>query len=113
MSQLSEMSSPIAPMILHASDPEFSRLYPYGANVHDRFGRRLPQVVWCNPLTGEVDRVWITRNPLLLLPSLLGLRLKPRSFMGWYEYQVSHRHGFWPAPLTITPRTCDEAARGC
>lgn len=41
-------------MMLNANDPEFSALYPHGAIVRDRWGRRIPGVIACDPETGEV-----------------------------------------------------------
>lgn len=41
-------------MMLNANDPEFSARYPHGAIVRDRWGRRIPGVIACDPETGEV-----------------------------------------------------------
>ena len=56
-------------MMLNANDPEFSARYPYGAIVRDRWGRRIPVVIACDPETGEVisyDGTWLTGEWLWL-----------------------------------------------
>ena len=83
------------PMI-DASDPTFLQLYPNGAIVRDRLGRRLTGVEACCPETGEVI-------------SVVGLDNKsPRGerheLLPAVEGQLQRRRQFYPAPLTIEPR---------
>ncbi len=63
--------------MLDANDPAFQQQYPNGATVYDRTGRRIANVIACNPETGEV----ITFD----------------------SSQLTRACGFWPAPLTIEP----------
>jgi hypothetical protein len=107
------------PMI-DASDPTFFQLYPNGTIVYDRTGRRIDNVIACNPETGEVityDTSGLTQALLRLVqlnsPKAWRLRLQGAR-LSWQEgsygvfnksdYQLLRRHGFWPAPLKIEPR---------
>jgi hypothetical protein len=88
--------------MLAATDPAFGQLYPFGAIVHDATGRELRQVFACNPLTGEVV-MWDGR------PSPWNWLIHgTRKFRRWEYWRwlmhggIARRHGFWPAPLTIT-----------
>jgi hypothetical protein len=82
--------------------PEFRQLYPRGAVVRDRLGRRLENVHAYNPDTGEV--IMVDWRPTLW--QRLTSRLRRSSRWNWLTLRshIPTRHGFWPAPLTITPR---------
>jgi hypothetical protein len=95
-------------MMLDANDLNFAARYPYGAIVRDRWGRRIPGVIACNPETGEVITYgmgWVAhawhgflwsgpkRGPLTWR---FGQRLLPAG-----GRLLDRRHGFWPAPLAI------------
>jgi hypothetical protein len=87
--------------------PEFRQLYPRGGKVFDARGREIHHVSACNPETGEVvtrDMSWIARAWIRLLWTRTDYRhpLRPLYQPGW-TYFIT-RHGFWPAPLSITPQ---------
>jgi len=91
--------------MLAAGSPAFQQLYPFGATVHDRHGRRLEAVLACDPLTGEVVMMYDDRPPVWSR-----LICGARRFWRW-DYWRWHicgglptRHGFWPAPLHIVPK---------
>jgi hypothetical protein len=93
------------PMI-NANDPTFFQLYPNGCTVYDRLGRRLTNVVACNPETGEV----ITHSLLPLVCRWARLRWaitgeprlwQPRGELAVIGGELLRRHGFWPAPLKV------------
>jgi hypothetical protein len=81
--------------------PEFRQLYPRGAVVRDRLGRRLENVHACNPDTGEV--IMVDWRPTLWQQLTRRLRRSPD--WSWLAFRagIPTRHGFWPAPLSITP----------
>jgi len=88
--------------MLDATDPAFQERHPFGATVHDAHGRHLARVMACNPLTGEVVMVDMR-------PSLWDQMVRPfrRTADGWlrklvFGHGIHYRHGFWPAPLTVT-----------
>ena len=104
--------------MIDAGDPGFWDRFPHGAVLRDRWGRLIPNVIACNPKTGEVIAYdatpltawWMT---LVHLVSIKAWRLR---FLGARLYvEVStvrginwtpsstllRRHGFWPAPLTL------------
>jgi len=96
--------------MLDAKDPLFCRLYPHGATVHDATGRHLCGVIACNPLTGEAIVADLRPTPLDLVLRRLDLLLlrfcsDQHWRFGWLPYSphIKHRHGFWPAPLVVTP----------
>jgi hypothetical protein len=88
--------------MLDANDPAFRQQYPIGVTIYDRTGRRIANVIECNPETGEVIRrvPWGEGkdHPVVALFRLLGTLhlLNPSRSM-------IRRHGFWPAPLIIRP----------
>lgn len=93
--------------ILDANDAIFKVLYPCGASVYDATGRCIPDVVACDPITGEVIRIagrWA--SPMHALFSRY--RQPAPSWWTWLHYRdcLPRRHGFWPAPLTVTPLDC-------
>jgi len=102
--------------MLDATTPAFRQQYPNGATVYDRTGRRIGNVIACNPETGEVityavgwiakawfNALWV-RDPFTYtyLRRFDWLRIGPRllreTVVGG---ELLRRHGFWPAPLTI------------
>jgi hypothetical protein len=77
----------------------FRQQYPNGATVYDRTGRRIANVITCNPETGEVvsyDSSQLTRAWIRLVSHLPLQRW-------WGDVSICSRHGFWPAPLTVRP----------
>lgn len=96
--------------MLDANDPAFQEHYPNGATVRDQLGRKLSNVIACNPETGEVIRFASSRIPDWDPPD--GKRISPSHLMQqpgiFYPVAIDgrlfRRHGFWPAPLTITPK---------
>jgi hypothetical protein len=75
--------------------------HPQGCWVFDATGRRLNEVLACDPETGEVVRLEPTVVPLQRFMMLF--RRIPR--WEWtYSLELSRRHGFWPAPLHIVPK---------
>jgi hypothetical protein len=103
--------------MLDATTPAFQQQYPNGAIVRDRTGRRIANVIACNPETGEAityDTSGLTQALLRLVqlnsPKAWRLRLQGAR-VSWQEgsygvfsksnHQLLRRHGFWPAPLTI------------
>ena len=65
-----------------------------GAFVYDCHGRRIQNVISCNPMT---DDRWA--SPLHWYFSKIVYR--------WpYRDTLPRRHGFWPAPLTLQSKTC-------
>jgi hypothetical protein len=96
-------------MMLNANNPEFSARYPYGAIFRDRWGRRIPGVIACDPETGEVisyDGTWLT-GEWLWLTRRLRIGVVTRHWYRWASPSGSllRRHGFWPAPLTVEGKT--------
>ncbi len=92
-------------MMLNANDPEFSARYPYGAIVRDRWGRRIPVVIACDPETGEVisyDGTWLTGQWLRLVRRVR-VAVVMRHVLRWVSPSggILRCHGFWPAPLTV------------
>ena len=97
---------------------EFWAAYGFGATVYDATGRKIRNVMACNPETGEVitcDAGWIAKAWLMVLwvkdpfshayRWRLG-RLRLPSRLPRYEVvggEVLRRHGFWPAPLRVVP----------
>jgi hypothetical protein len=81
--------------------PDFRKLYPHGAVVRDRLGRRLENVHACNPDTGEV--IMVERRTTLW--QRLTRRLLRSPDWSWLAVGagIPTRHGFWPAPLVVTP----------
>ena len=81
---------------------EIRERHPQGCWVFDATGRRLNEVLACDPCTGEVvlwSQAW---SPLQWLISLLP---RPRPTWPWlYRSDVLRRHGFWPAPLHLVPK---------
>jgi hypothetical protein len=82
--------------MLDANDPAFQEHYPNGAIVRDRLGRRLWNVIACDPETGEVI-------------SVVGLGDKAPGgeryeLLPAVEGQLRRCREFYPAPLTIEPR---------
>lgn len=90
-------------MMLNAGTLEFTKQYPHGALVHDRLGRKLDHVFGCDPLTGEV--IMYDFRPVFWNRILNGsIRLRRWDYWRWHiRSGLPTRHGFWPAPLTITP----------
>jgi hypothetical protein len=103
--------------MLDTNTPAFREQYPNGATVYDRTGRRIGNVIACNPETGEVityDTSGLTQALLRLVqlnsPKAWRLRLQGAR-VSWQEgsygvfnksdYQLLRRHGFWPAPLRV------------
>jgi hypothetical protein len=103
--------------MLDATTPAFREQYPNGATVYDRLGRRIGNVIACNPETGEVityDTSGLTQTLLRLVqlnsPKAWRLRLQGAR-LSWQEgsygvfsksnHQLLRRHGFWPAPLRV------------
>ena len=79
---------------------QFWDLYGLGASVYDARGRRLHKVLSCNLETGEVIR-WA---PISTPFQRLFLMVRRISRWHWtYSLELSRRHGFWPAPLVVTP----------
>lgn len=76
--------------MLHAA--EVLQRHPQGCLVFDATGRRLDYVLACDPETGEVLRY----APRRAKPWL------PRLIRGW---GYATRHGFWPAPLRLVPKS--------
>jgi len=96
--------------MLDATDPAFWELYPHGVTIHDATGRHVPHVMACNSSTGEVIAADLQPTPLdLVLRRLDQLLLRFCSDQHWrfdwlpYSPHIKHRHGFWPAPLVVTP----------
>jgi hypothetical protein len=94
-------------IMLDAADSSFWVTYPNGAFVYDCYGRRIQNVMSCNPLTGEVisfDDRWA--SPLHWYFSKTVYRWP--HWWSWLIYRdtLPHRHGFWPAPLTLQTKTC-------
>jgi len=97
--------------MLDGNDPAFQQQYPNGAVVRDRLGRQVRYVVACNPETGEVitcEMGWIAMAWHKVLWPQDPSRLHRFRF-NYGRFQVTgggilRRHGFWPAPLTVTPR---------
>lgn len=100
-----------------ANDPKFFERYPFGAIVRDKWGREVKNVIVCIPETGEVitaDNSWLTGQwmRLLFMNTCLAWRLRLRGAKihwkrGFYvstDGYLLRKHGFWPAPLTITPK---------
>jgi hypothetical protein len=88
--------------MLAASDPVFKGLYPFGAIVMDNRGRQITDVFACNPVTGEVIRFdW---RPSLWSRFVSGsVTLRRYDWWRWmFRSGLPTRHGFWPAPLTVT-----------
>jgi hypothetical protein len=95
-------------MMLDANDLNFAARYPYGAIVRDRWGRRIPGVIACNPETGEVITYgmgWVAHAWHGFLWS--GPKRGPLTWRFYRRFlpagggYLDRRHGFWPAPLTI------------
>lgn len=86
-------------MMLNANDPKFSARYPYGAIIRDRWGRRIPGVIACDPETGEV----ISYDGTLLTGQWLRLTRRLRVGVTRHPFHWAYPccHGFWPAPLTV------------
>jgi len=80
--------------------PEFRQLYPRGAVVRDRLGRRLENVHACDPDTGEV--IMVDWRPTLW-QRLTGPMRRDQMWYWMTLRGIPTRHGFWPAPLSITP----------
>lgn len=92
--------------MLHAA--EVLQRHPHGCWVFDATGRRLDYVLACDPETGEVLRfvswnsvthywMWaLVKAPRWAKPWL------PRLIRGWGG---ATRHGFWPAPLRLVPKS--------
>ena len=85
--------------MLDANDPTFQQQYPNGATVYDRTGRRIGNVLACNPETGEV----ITFDSSQLTGAWIRLVNRLPLQQWWRGVSICKRHGFWPAPLTIKP----------
>jgi hypothetical protein len=85
--------------MLDANSPAFRQQYPNGATVYDRTGRRISGVVACNPETGEVIRHGKSRIVGAILRMARGRQ------QHWDLPAEFWRHGFWPAPLTISANT--------
>jgi hypothetical protein len=79
-------------------------LHPQGLDVHDARGRQLHGVFACDPETGEV--IMVDWRPTLWHRLTTTLRTMRHQRWRWLAFRshVPTRHGFWPAPLTITPR---------
>lgn len=76
--------------------------HPQGCWVFDATGRRLNEVLTCDPDTGEVVMLSRALSPLHWLISLLP---RPRPIWPWlYRSEIPRRHGFWPAPLRVVPK---------
>lgn len=95
--------------MLDANDPAFQERYPNGAIVRDRLGRKLSNVVACDPETGEV--ITLTVLPIVAWWARVRWRIvdghrlwQPRGELAIVGDELARRHGFWPAPLTIEPR---------
>jgi hypothetical protein len=85
--------------------------YPHGMVVRDKLGRRIRNVVACNPWTGEVIRnrhlsPWFWFGGFLWRPDpcsdsylFLGIQWFRISVSYHYEVAFPLCHGFWPAPL--------------
>jgi hypothetical protein len=76
-------------------------LHPQGLAVHDARGRQLHGVFACNPDTGEV--IMVDWRPTLW--QRLTRRLRRSPDWSWLAMSagIPTRHGFWPAPLVVTP----------
>jgi len=75
--------------------------HPQGCWVFDATGRQLKHVQAWNPDTGEVIRVdW---RPTLWQRLTTTLRRSSRWNWLTLRSHVPTRHGFWPAPLVVTP----------
>ena len=75
--------------------------HPQGCWVFDATGHRLDHVFACNPDTGEV--IMVDWRPTLWQRLTSTLRRSSRWNWLTLRSHVPTRHGFWPAPLTITP----------
>lgn len=76
--------------------------HPQGCWVFDPHGRRLNDVLACDPITGEAVLWSKSWSPLAWM-----LRLLPRPRPTWwwiFPREVHRRHGFWPAPLHLVPK---------
>lgn len=89
--------------MLNANDPAFRELYPNYAMVHDANGRELRNVLACDAVTGEVVMYDFRPDPLSRLLHVL----QPWKRSAWWRSHAGGllptRHGFWPAPLVVTP----------
>ncbi|MFZ9061101.1 MAG: hypothetical protein ACO218_07760 [Steroidobacteraceae bacterium] len=96
--------------MLNANDPAFRERHPFGATIHDARGRHLARVMACDPLTGEAIIADLRPTPFdLVLRRFDRLLFRFCREQHWrfdwlpYSPHVKHRHGFWPAPLVVTP----------
>jgi hypothetical protein len=84
--------------MLYAGTHEFKSMYPTGAYLFDRLGRKIENVIACDPKTGEVIIIDLRWSVFGRFPSRI---------MGWYWWlthrELPRRHGFWPAPLRLDP----------
>ena len=92
-------------MISYADIPGFPER---GFDVCDAIGRKIPAVLRFNADTGEV--IAVSLHWRLKAWDLLNRTTNGR-FVGegadWilpYGSAITPRHGFWPAPLVVTPR---------
>jgi hypothetical protein len=83
--------------MIDANDPAFQQQYPNGATVYDRTGRRIGNVVACNPETGEA----ITFDSRQLTRAWIRLVNRLPLQQWWRDVSICKRHGFWPAPLRV------------
>lgn len=96
--------------MLDANDAVFKVLYPCGASVYDVTGRCIPDVIACDPITGEVIRIasrWASPMHAIIV-SRWKYGLPSPFWWRWFFYRdcLPRRHGFWPAPLTVIPLDC-------
>ena len=80
---------------------------PNGVTIHDARGRLISGVFACNPDTGEV--IMVDWRPTLWQRLTTTLRSRRHQRWRWLAFR-SHaptRHGFWPAPLSITPNALE------
>ena len=77
-------------------------LHPYGTQVHDSHGRLIREVFACNPDTGEVICAQPLPHPRSRLRHLIPKLPPPLKTIAVHWF-LRLRHGFWPAPLTLSP----------
>lgn len=81
---------------------EIPKSHPQGCWVFDATGRQLHGVFACDPDTGEV--IMVDWRPTLWQRLTSRLRRSSPWNLLTLRSHIPTRHGFWPAPLTITPR---------